>query len=458
MKKIVISIAGILMISAGFAQRNLTLDECRQLGMEHNKTLEIARISVKMANEMKKQAFTEFLPYISMNGSYIRSDRDISLLAENISLPVYAQSGSQTGEYVVIPENMLDINTRNIFTGNISFTQPVFLGGRIKELYNMSKSAVKLAEATEKNKNEELLLEIDEAYWRVISVQNKLYLAKEYRNLLAKMDSDVAVMVAEGVATKSDQLKVKVKLNEAEVMVTKAENGLQLSKMALNQLCGIDIDTDIRLADTELTKTNDDIPVLIPMEQAFENRSEIQCIEQVLNMAKSGQKMMLSRFLPNVALTGAYTLSNPNPYNGFKQEFGGGFNVALVAHVPLFHFGEGLYAINAAKSKEKMANLQLEELKEKISLQMKQNSYKVAESIRKRNATLKNIEKAQENLNCANAGFEEGVITATDLLGAQTAWLSAKSEDIDAAIEVKLNIVYFQKSMGTLEIPRSTIK
>ena len=458
MKKIVISIAGILMISAGFAQRNLTLDECRQLGMEHNKTLEIARISVKMANEMKKQAFTEFLPYISMNGSYIRSDRDISLLAENISLPVYAQSGNQTGEYVVIPENMLDINTRNIFTGNISFTQPVFLGGRIKELYNMSKSAVKLAEATEKNKNEELLLEIDEAYWRVISVQNKLYLAQEYRNLLAKMDSDVAVMVAEGVATKSDQLKVKVKLNEAEVMVTKAENGLQLSKMALNQLCGIDIDTDIRLADTELTKTNDDIPVLIPMEQAFENRSEIQCIEQVLNMAKSGQKMMLSRFLPNVALTGAYTLSNPNPYNGFKQEFGGGFNVALVAHVPLFHFGEGLYAINAAKSKEKMANLQLEDLKEKISLQMKQNSYKVAESIRKRNATLKNIEKAQENLNCANAGFEEGVITATDLLGAQTAWLSAKSEDIDAAIEVKLNIVYFQKSMGTLEIPRSTIK
>ncbi len=458
MKKIVISIAGILMILQGFAQRNLTLDECRQLGMEHNKTLEIARISVKMANEMKKQAFTEFLPYISMNGSYIRNDRDVSLLADNISLPVYAQSGNQTGEYVVIPENMLDINTRNIFTGNISFTQPVFLGGRIKELYNMSKSAVKLAEATEKNKNEDLLLEIDEAYWRVISVQNKLYLAQEYRNLLAKMDSDVAVMIAEGVATKSDQLKVKVKLNEAEVMMTRAENGLQLSKMALNQLCGIDIDTDIRLADTELSRTNDDIPVLIPMEQAFENRSEIQCIEQVLDMAKSGQKMMLSRFLPNVALTGAYTLSNPNPYNGFKQEFGGGFNVALVAHVPLFHFGEGLYAINAAKSKEKMANLQLEELKEKISLQMKQNSYKVAESIRKRNATLKNIEKAQENLNCANTGFEEGVITSTDLLGAQTAWLSAKSEDIDAAIEVKLNIVYFQKSMGTLVIPNTTIK
>ena len=103
MKKIVISIAGILMISAGFAQRNLTLDECRQLGMEHNKTLEIARISVKMANEMKKQAFTEFLPYISMNGSYIRSDRDISLLAENISLRVYAQSANQTVEYGVIP-------------------------------------------------------------------------------------------------------------------------------------------------------------------------------------------------------------------------------------------------------------------------------------------------------------------------------------------------------------------
>ena len=50
----------------------------------------------------------------------------------------------------------------------------------------------------------------------------------------------------------------------------------------------------------------------------------------------------------------------------------------------------------------------------------------------------------------ANEGFREGVITSSDLLAAQTAWLSAKSENIDALIDVKLNNTYLKKSLGVL--------
>ena len=62
-----------------------------------------------------------------------------------------------------------------------------------------------------------------------------------------------------------------------------------------------------------------------------------------------------------------------------------------------------------------------------------------------------NISKADENLRTANVGFREGVISVTTVMEAQTAWLQAQSQKIDAEIDVKLSQVNLQKAMGTLE-------
>ena len=189
------------------------------------------------------------------------------------------------------------------------------------------------------------------------------------------------------------------------------------------------------------------------MDQAINNRPEIKPLTQLENIAKSNEKIMLSRFLPNIGLTGNYLISNPNVYNGYTNEFGGMFTVGVVANVPLFHFGDKFHTLNAAKTQVKIASLQLDEVKEKMQLQIKQSSYKVIESKKKKVATQHNIEQAEENLRYANEGFTEGVVTSTDLLGAQTAWLSAKSENIDASIDVKLCNLYLAKSLGTLKAP-----
>jgi len=176
-------------------------------------------------------------------------------------------------------------------------------------------------------------------------------------------------------------------------------------------------------------------------------------LTQMENIAKSNEKIMLSRFMPNIVLSGNYLLTNPNSFDGYKNEFGGMFSVGIVANIPLYHFGDKIHTLNAAKSQHKIATLQLEETKEKMQLQIKQSSYKVAESLKKKTSTQHNIEQAEENLHYATEGFDAGVITSTDLLGAQTAWLSAKSENIDATIDVKLCNLYLSKSLGTLNAP-----
>ncbi len=490
MKKIVLVIMTFIAFLPIFSQKVLQLEVCRQMAMTHNKSLQMAQESIKAAKQLKEAAFTQFLPNFSANGGYTWNQKNISMLAEDAMLPIGTKmsDGSfgftadqvsnkwtmmngqpvpldannvpfnpktnpekiQWKGYSLLPKSALEYDVQNIFAGSVGFVQPIFMGGKILELYHIAKFGENLAEVQHENKVTELLIEVDEAYWRVVSVENKVELAKEYRNLIAKVDSDVNIMIEEGVATKAEALKIRVKLNEANITLTKAEDGLTLSRMALNQLCGMPLDETYKLADVDLNSETK-IAQLIPTEQALANRPEINALTQVENIAKSNEKIMYSRFLPNIVLTGNYLVSNPNVYNGFENRFGGMFSVGVVANVPLFHFGERFHTLNAAKSQHKIATLQLEETKEKMQLQMKQSSYKVAESLKKRASTQQNITSAEENLRYATEGFEAGVITSTDLLGAQTAWLSAKSESIDASIEVKLCNLYLEKSLGTLK-------
>lgn len=490
MRRIVFIVVSIIVSIQLYPQKVLYLEECRQMALEHNKTLQISQENVKAANQLKQAAFTQFLPNFSANGAYTWNQKNISLLTEDALLPVGTKmaDGSfgftadqisnnwtlingqpvpldanntpfnpknnpekiQWKGYALLPKDALEYDIHNIFAGTIGFVQPIFMGGKILELYRIAKYGENLANAQLENKTTELLLEVDEAYWRVVSVENKVKLAKEYRNLIAKANSDITVMIEEGVTTKSEALKIRVKLNEAEVSLSKAENGLSLSRMALNQLCGIPLNECYTLVDEDLnkaTKTEE----LISYEQAYNNRPELKALTQLENIAKSNEKIMLSRFMPNIALSGNYLISNPNVYNGYKNEFGGMYTLGVVGNIPLFHFGEKFHTLKAAKMQRRIATLQLEDAKEKIQLQITQSSYKVTESMKKQVATQENVLQAEENLRYANEGFEAGVINSTDLLGAQTAWLSAKSEAIDASIDVKLCNLYLQKSLGILK-------
>jgi outer membrane protein TolC len=92
----------------------------------------------------------------------------------------------------------------------------------------------------------------------------------------------------------------------------------------------------------------------------------------------------------------------------------------------------------------------LQDARELVDLQINQASFKARESLKTYHATQSNLESADENLRCATIGFKEGVITTDDVLAAQTAWLKANSENIDAMIEVQLCDTYLSKVLGKL--------
>lgn len=144
-------------------------------------------------------------------------------------------------------------DTRNIYTGALTLTQPLYMGGKIRAYNKITKYAEELAQQQHNTGIQEVILSTDQAYWQVVSLASKKKLAEGYLELLQKLESDIDKMIVEGVATKADGLSVKVKVNEAEMTLTKVNDGLSLAKMLLCQLCGLDLSSSITLADERKT-------------------------------------------------------------------------------------------------------------------------------------------------------------------------------------------------------------
>ncbi|MDL2255250.1 TolC family protein [Parabacteroides sp. OttesenSCG-928-G06] len=428
------------------AQQVLTLDECRQLAIENNKELKISGEKVRQAGAERNAARTKYFPQLSASGAYLWNQKDINLFD-------FSSLGAAGALIPSSIKDVLHLDIQNVWVGNISLVQPVFMGGKIVSYNQITSYARQLAESMNDLQLQEVIYQTDETYWQVISLVHKKKLADAYVDLLRRMDSDVQNMIAEGVATQSDGLSVRVKLNEAEMAQTKVDNGLALSRMLLAQICGLPLEEPVVLADEALEQYPVSAqPGIVDVNEAWMNRNELKSLDLATQIYQKKEKIVLADMLPQVALMGSYLVTNPNARNGFKNEFAGGFHVGVTLQVPLSGWWEGSHKRNAARAETNIQRLQYEEAREKIELQVNQSAYKVNEAGKKLTASTRNMEMAEENLRHATYGFAEGVIPPLNLMEAQTAWVQARSNLIDAQIEVKLADVYLSKAMGKLSV------
>ena len=458
MKKVILFFMLLCAISPQAQERVLSLSECRDLAVRNNKELSISKEKINLASQEKKAAFTKYFPQVSANGAYMWNQKDLNLLdmgalssSLSSSLGGLAQLPALQNAFATI-NDIQHLDIQNVWIGNVSLVQPVFMGGKIVNYNQIASYAKELAESMNDLQLQELIYKTDETYWQVISLVNKKKLADSYVSLLSKMNEDISAMIAEGIATEADGLSVKVKLNEAEMAQTKVNNGLALTRMLLAQICGLPLEEEIRLADENL---NDfpvsDQTVAADLNEAFMNRGELKSLDLAKKIYSRKERIVLSDMLPNVAFAANYFVTNPNVFNGFKNDFAGMFNIGVIVKVPISAWWEGSHKRNAARAETRIKALEWEDAREKIELQVNQSVYKANEARKKLESTYRNMDSAEENLRHANFGFEEGVIPALNLMEAQTAWVSARSSLIDAQIEVRLTEVYLMKSLGKLK-------
>ncbi len=362
-----------------------------------------------------------------------------------------ATGGLIPTEVAVIPKEAMEFDTHNVFAGAFTLTQPVFMGGMIKAMNDITKYAENAAVAMKNSAVQDVVFGVDQAYWTVVSLGEKKKLAESFVALVDSLRQNVQALLDEGMATRSDLLTVQVSLNQAKITQTKVDNGLSLARMALAQICGLPVNSDLRLADEEGPAARSGAaPQDINMPDVYARRQDLELVRQSINILGSREKLALGMMLPKVAAVGMYSFSNPNVNHGFEKKFGGGFSVGATVTIPLWHWGRNYNHYRATKATTNAQRLMLEDLEEKVELQVNQARYSFNEAHKTYEMTLSNMESAEENLRCAQIGYKEGVLTTDDVIAAQTAWLAANSEKIDAQIGIRLCEVYLSKVLGTL--------
>ncbi|MCH5309971.1 MAG: TolC family protein, partial [Prevotella sp.] len=362
-------IAGLLLLCAVLpagAQRVLSLDSCRQMALRNNKQLGVSRLKQDVAANLRRAARTRYLPHVNAIGTYEHTSEEISILsnAQKAALgsigtsyasamqegiggmlsqfpqPQLAEALGKLGLSMEAVQQMIGQNltttagqlntegqkivdafrtdTRNIWAGSVLLTQPIFMGGSIIAMNKMADINEEMAGNSFEARRQATLYSIDQAYWQVVSLRHKKKLAEGYLDLIKKLDSDVQKMIDEGVATRSDGLSVNVKVNEAEMTLSKVNDGLVLSKMLLCQLCGLPLNEEVTLTDENGESiASVELTAMPDVEQAAEHRPELRVLQNVVDMSKQATNILRAGNLPQVALMGGYAVSNPNVLNGF---------------------------------------------------------------------------------------------------------------------------------------------
>lgn len=433
----------------------MSLDSCRSLAVENNKELRMTDMQRQTAYYNRKSAFTSYLPKVSATGMYMHTGKEISLLSDDQKTTL-----SHLGDALSMPalnnvgEGLVDAlrtDTRNMAGAAVILTQPIYMGGKIRAYNKITRFAEQIAADKHNLQYQELIVSVDETYWNIILLTSRKKLAESYLQLVKTLDSDVSQLIAEGFATKADGLSVKVKVNEANVALIQVDNGIEILKMKLCQLCGIPLDTHLVLAD----ENNEKVPVITGDEfmdgNTWERRPELSALNKSILIYDEKVKVARSEFLPTVALTGGYFASYPSVFNSFEKKFKGTWNIGVAVSVPILTWGDRSYKVRAAKAEAQVARFHFDETREKIELQVSQSRQKVREAHERYNASLSSQEEADENLRYANLGLSEGVIPVSNVLEAQTAWLSAKTNLISSEIDLRLSYLYLKKALGQIK-------
>ena len=473
-KVLMLGLLSLALIDAHAAGNSWSLDSLRARAVSNNKSLLMAGQKKVAASYTRKSAATNYLPKVSATGAYMYTSRELSLLSDEQK---HTLSNIGTGLSAMVPNlapmsstinsvgqgvvDALHTDTRNAGIVAVTLTQPIYMGGKIRAYNKITQYAEEAAGTLYDKELQDIIVDVDEAYWNLVALYSKKKLAEGYKALVDKLEGDVEKLVKEGMATKADLLSVKVKVNEAGVTLIQVNNGIELSRMNLCRICGLDMNEPVEVEDAIDEKNqNANIMGQVDMfssksdnlvQQAESNRKELQALGLQNRIYDEKIKLARAEYLPKVALMGGYLASNPSVFNSFERKMKGMWNVGITLNVPILTWGDRSYKVKSAKAEALMHRYETEEVKEKIELQVNQCRQKLQESMERYQTTLRSVDEAEENLRYANLGMKEGVITLSNVMEAQTAWLKAKSEWVNAQVDVRLANLSLRKAVGSID-------
>lgn len=449
----------------------LDLQKCRTMAVENSKKLQVAAEQQKKAGYDWKSYRANFLPKISGSGLYAYMHKKMNYKIDGGYLPVY-QAGDvgqkipvnsmQLGpdgkpvlgadgipvfkQYAFLPDIELALGLRNVYSVGVMLEQPIYMGGKVRSAFKMATIGKEMAELNVHSNRAQVLVEADEAYWQYVRVKEQLKSAEKYLEVVSELVKNVTDAIETGMASQNDLLKAQVKQNEADLLVSKANNGVALSRMNLCRVIGVDLYSQVDANDSlsaeptlSLSGVADDVT----------SRPEYNLLEKQVELKSNEVALIRSDYLPQLGISASYAYGDGISLNGESEGVASFVTVASLK-IPIYHWGEGRNKVKAVKAEKEMARLQQEELSQIMKLEVAKMRFSVEDAVARVKMTEKSLNQAEENLQVSRNRYEVGMETITDYMEAQAQWQKAWSDAIDARAELRLSETYYLKATGKL--------
>jgi len=425
----VLFLSAMLPFQAG--AQGFSLDSCKVHALENNRKIKEAQLKVAEAEQVKKNVFTNFFPIVNAQAFAMKAnDYMLNMETPEMNLPVYDGNPANlpiATQFAYIPP--IQIQTMDYMNlGMVSAIQPVYAGGKVRTGYKLANLGMDVNEKALVLSTREVMVQTEQYYWTLISLQAKKRTLESYEKLLNNLKKDVQVSYEAGLIQKSDLLKVEMKLSEVEANKLKLNNGIEMLKMALCQYIGLPYSESFSVQDTTF-KIQAPEMLFVEADTAVLNRTEYKMLNEAVNAEVLQKRLATGDYLPELAVgvQGLY-FDVADSHDTYGIAF-------ATLSIPISDWWGGSHKMKEHDLKIDIATNSLNDKAELLKLQINQSFNELNESYKQISVAETRIEQAREHVKVTKDNYDAGMVSMSDMLEAQATLQEA--EDILTDIQVQ---------------------
>lgn len=404
---------GILSAGTAFAAPvELTLEESVNLALENNPSVKIAMLNEKKAEASLDEAKGNRGFTIGYNYNMSRSKHE-------------------------------GISAFNEFTNSFGLSIPLYTGGKLEGAVDTAKLALESSRLGVADTRQQLRMNTTNSYYTILQAQNHVTIYEQTVESLEEHLKNVRAQYQVGTVAKSDVLRSEVELADAQQNLIKAENARELSVSNFNNIVGLPLDTDVRVTE-ELGYAGYDLVLNDCIDYALKHRPDGIQAQLAIDMAEESKSIAKSGYRPSVSAM-ASSGWNDEDFPGTEDE---SWSIGAALSWNIFDSGVTRAQVRQAEADILSAKEQARQKMDAIQLEVRTAYLDVIEAEKRIQTSQVSVDKAEEDLKIARVRYQAGVGTNVDVMDAQVALTTAKTNYVQSLYDYNTSKAELDKAMG----------
>lgn len=424
----------------------LTLRRAVELAMEKNPLRKAAIADVKVAAADIREARSFLMPHLNFSEAATRGNDPVYVFGSRLRQQRFATADFALNQ-LNSPLPFGNFTTRFGGTWNLFDSFASWHG--VNRARHMNEATVQQLNRTD----QEVVFRVIGAYYQVLLMRKQLEVAEQSVKTAEAITDRSQSRFNTGLVVESDLLTAKVRLAARQQESIRARNDLELASAQLNLAMGMPAESTFRPAE-DLTERSLPLPQLAEAEkQALTNRPELKRVSAEQAAEQETVAIAKSSFGPRVNAFAGWEMDNPTFVAG-----GGGNHWlgGIELQIDIFSGGAKRAELSRQRALEQKLIAMKQAATDDVRLEVRRAYYDADASRQQLEVARTAISEAQESLRINQDRYDTGLITITDLLGAEESARRSQTDYWEALCRFHTSFANLELASGTLN-PQSPV-